>query len=368
MSVRTADSARSRTPSRAWRRTTRPITRGEAAAAVARLAALTGAGVSTGDALASSARSGNRLLVRLHSAVRRGTSLSNAMAGAGLPFTEAEVAVVRAGERGGSTARVLALLAERMEREAGGRRRLASALAYPLLLLAGAAGALAFLSIAVLPSFTSLYAGHQVELPLATRSLLAFGQALSAHGLAFLATAGAVVLAFAVARRRVPSVARAVDRVVIDTPPLRAFAAPAAAHDCCSLLGLLLDAGCEAEEALTLAVRATPNRIVAARLAEALRALRRGIPLSRGWAAASLDRSGHAEPLLEIAEATGGYGLAFARVAALEGAAAEQALAQACRLAEPAAVVTMAVAVGGGVLALYQPMLGSASLLLGGNP
>src|SRR5690348_14273962 len=105
------------------RRRERRITRREAATAVSRLAALTGAGVATGDAIASSARNGDRLLTLLHAAVRRGTALSAAMSHRLLPFVEAEIAMVRAGERGGSTPRVLELLAARMEREAGGRRR-----------------------------------------------------------------------------------------------------------------------------------------------------------------------------------------------------------------------------------------------------
>lgn len=360
-------SPRRRASSR-WSGDRRAATRRDAHAAVSRLAALTAAGVGTGDALASSARNGNRLIATLDASVRRGTALSEAMAAPGLPFTEAEVAVVRAGERGGSTARVLTLLAQRMDREAGGRRRVASALAYPALLLVGAAGALAFLSIVVLPSFTTLYTGKHVELPQATRALLAFGDAIRAWGIALVVAAASTAFAFNIARRRVVAVAQAVDRVAVDGFPLRLFAGPAAAHDACSLLGLLLEAGCETEEALALAVRATPNRIVASRMGDVLRSLRHGVPLSRGWSAARLDPGGHATALLEIAEATGGYGPAFQRVAALEGAAAEHALDQACRLAEPAAVIIMAVAVGGGVLALYQPMLGSASLLLGGNP
>ncbi|MFN2425235.1 MAG: type II secretion system F family protein [Candidatus Binatia bacterium] len=346
----------------------RAISRREAAAVIARLAALTAAGVATGDAIAASARNGDRLLARLHTAVRRGVALSAAMGDASLPFGEAEVAVVRAGERGGSTPRALALLAERMEREAGGRSRIAAALAYPCILAAGALGALCFLSIVVLPSFTTMYTGQNVELPWATRTLLAFGNAVQAHGLAMLAATAAAGGGFSIARSRSRRFGRFCDGVVIDAPGLRALAAPRAAHESCALLAVLLEAGCEAEEALALAARAAGNRIVAERLGEALRSLRHGVPLSRAWSAAGLDRSGDAAPLLEIAEATGGYGQAFTRLAVLEGAAAERALTQTCRLAEPISVIAMAVAVGGGVLALYQPMLGSASLLLGGTP
>lgn len=283
-----------------------------------------------------------------------------------MPFGEAEIAVVRAGERGGSTPHALALLAERMEREAGGRRRIASALAYPCILFAGALGALCFLSIAVLPSFTTLYSGR--DLPFATRSLLAFGDVVRAWGGAFFLAILAAAGAFVAARKRSRKFARLCDRAAVDAPVFRALALPRAAHESCALLAVLLDSGCEAEEALTLASRAASNRVIAERIGDALRALRHGVPLSVAWSGASLDASGDASPLLEIAEATGGYAQAFRRLAALEGAAAEQALARVCRLAEPVAVIAMAVAVGGGVLAVYQPMLGSASLLLGGTP
>lgn len=344
------------------------IDRREACAAISRLAALTTAGLSSGEALSSSAKRGGACLARLDTVVRRGSSLSAAMRTPGMPYTEAEVAVVAAGERGGSTARALALLAERMEREAGGRQRIASALAYPVLLVAGGFAALSFLSIAVLPSFTSMYDGKDVELPAVTRALVSFGNTLRVHGVTAFGVLALIGLGFVTARRRSRRVRRWCDRVALDAPPLRALVAPRELHESCSLFALLLDAGCEAEEALGLAARAAGNRIVAERLARALRSLRHGLPLSRAWNAAGLDRSGDATSLLEIAEATGGYASAFSRLAALESAAAEHALGRACRLAEPAAVVTMAVAVGGGVLALYQPMLGSASLLLGGNP
>jgi type II secretory pathway component PulF len=350
------------------RRRERRITRREASAAISRLAALTAAGVATGDAIASSARGGDRLITLLHAAVRRGHALSAAMSHRLLPFGEAEIAMVRAGERGGSTPRVLELLAARMEREAGGRRRIASALAYPALLAGGGLAALCFLSIVVLPSFTTLYTSQKAELPLATSFLLAFGSAATAWGSTLVFAAIVAACAFFVARKESEAFDRFCDRVALDAPPLSFLVAPRVLHETCALLALLLEAGCEAEEAMALAARAAPNRVAAERLGDALRALRHGVPLSRAWRSTGLDRSGDAAPLLEIAEATGGYAQAFSRLAVLEGGAAERALTQTCRLAEPCSVVVMAVAVGGGVLALYQPMLGSASLLLGGTP
>ena len=360
-----------RSLARRVRRRSRALGRKEASTAVARLAALTAAGVATGDAIASSLRSleqrrDRTILLELHRAIRRGAALSAAMTAGGMPFREAEIAVVRAGERGGSMPRALALLAERMERESGGKRRLASALAYPCILFAGALGALSFLSIVVLPSFTTMYSGH--ELPASTRALIAFGDGVRAWGLAVVCSAAALSIVLASLRRRHERFARLCDHLSVSAPGVSSLVLPRMTHDACSLLAMLLEAGCEAEEALALAARAAPNRTIASRMNAVLRSLRHGVPLSVAWNGARLDHSGNAAPLLEIAEATGSYATAFRRLAELEGAAAEHALSGLCRLAEPAAVVAMAVAVGGGVLAVYQPMLGSASLLLGGTP
>ncbi len=348
------------------------ISRHDAVRALARVAALTAAGMTTGDALAASARRKARsgsdaCLARLAVAVRRGHSLSTAMAGPGLPFSEAEIAVVRAGEAGGATARTLTLLAQRIEHDSAGLRRIASALTYPCILMVGALASLSFLSIVVLPSFTSLYAGHKAQLPATTRGLLAFGDAAARYGLYVVLAAGTMIAAAGLARSQSLRWRRLCARAAIAVPLLRALFAPSAMHASCGLLALLFAAGCEAEEALALAARASVNVIVAERLTRCLRLLRRGVPLSQAWVSADLDRSGDAVALLEIAEATGNYADAFSKLGLLEGQAADEAVTRLCRLAEPVSVVVMACAVGGGVLALYQPMLGSASLLLGGS-
>jgi len=348
------------------------ISRRDGVRAIARMAALTAAGMTTGDALAASVRRRTRsgsdaCLARLAVSVRRGQSLSSAMAAPGLPFLEAEIAVVRAGEAGGATARTLSLLAERVEQESAGLRRVASALAYPCILVVGALASLSFLSIVVLPAFTSLYAGQGVRLPATTRGLLAFGDVVQRHGLAIVVSAATAIALAKVARARSTRWVRLTARVAIDAPIVRALFAPRAMHACCGLLALLIEAGCEAEEALALAARASGNVVIADRLSRCLRLLRRGVPLSQAWTSASLDRSGDGAALLEIAEATGNYAEGFSKLCMLEGRAADDALASLCRFAEPASVVAMACAVGGGVLALYQPMLGSASMFLGGS-
>ena len=348
-------------------RRTRAVSRRDAIGAITRVAALTAAGMTTSEAIASSARAGNPCLARMAAAVRRGTSLADAMDADDLPFRDVEVAVVRAGESGGATARALALLAAQLEQQAAGTRRVAAALSYPVILVAGALAALSFLSISVLPSFTSLYSDRGVELPAATQSLLSFGVWVQHHGGAVAAWSLAVIGAAAAARSRSRRCRRFFDLACVRLPLLRGLTAPRQLQSACALIAVLLEAGCEAEEAVRLAAQSSSNKAIAARLSRCLRSLRRGAPLSRAWHAAALDRSGDCSALLEIAEATGDYAGAFGRIATLEGAAADEALGRICRLAEPAAVIVMACAVGGGVIALYQPMLGSASLLLGGS-
>ncbi len=96
-----------------------------------------------------------------------------------------------------------------------------------------------------------------------------------------------------------------------------------------------------------------------------MRLLTKGNTLSHAWRRSGLDRNGSECGLLEIAEAAGDYPGAFDKLSALAATLEAELLARLSGLAEPAAVIFMALAVSGGALALYQPMLGSAMMASG---
>jgi len=101
-----------------------------------------------------------------------GLSLYEAMAKYPYVFSELWVNLVESGEASGNLALVLGRLASYLERMAAFRSRIISALLYPTILLIAGIGALLFLTIKIIPTFTQLFSGFNIKLPLLTIVLI----------------------------------------------------------------------------------------------------------------------------------------------------------------------------------------------------
>ena len=88
-------------------------------------------------------------------------------------FSELWINLVESGEASGNLAVVLDRLALYLERNAEFKRKLISALIYPMILLAGSLGALLFLTIKIVPTFAEVFRGFNVDLPGPTIVLMA---------------------------------------------------------------------------------------------------------------------------------------------------------------------------------------------------
>jgi general secretion pathway protein F len=80
-----------------------------------------------------------------------------------------------------------------------------------------------------------------------------------------------------------------------------------------------------------------------------------------------LDRAQRDAAMLRLGEATGDYAGTCERIAKLELEDYGRALDRISRVIEPAVLLVMAAAVSTAALAIYQPILGSAALMMGGS-
>jgi type IV pilus assembly protein PilC len=110
--------------------------------------------------------------------VGRGGSLSQALAPFSRCFSRQTVHLVQVGERTGSLVAVLARLADHFEREDDLRRRLLSAMAYPLVVLLVSALVSGGLLRFVLPPFLDSLVSLKLQLPWPTRILLLLSGAI----------------------------------------------------------------------------------------------------------------------------------------------------------------------------------------------
>ncbi len=113
--------------------------------------------------------------------VEEGQPLSDALAQHPEVFDDLFVNMARAGEAGGVLDQVLNRLADFMESSQEMRDRTRSAMVYPAVIMVVALGVITGLLVGVIPKFAELFQDMDIELPGATKALIAVSDFLQLH-------------------------------------------------------------------------------------------------------------------------------------------------------------------------------------------
>ena len=114
-------------------------------------------------------------------ALEAGRSMSDAMAQHPDVFSVFYISMVRVGETSGKLVDIFRQLAHYLDREKENRKRIKSALRYPIFVFAAIAIALSIITIFVIPAFSNMFASFGAELPFATKILLSVSNFMVAH-------------------------------------------------------------------------------------------------------------------------------------------------------------------------------------------
>jgi len=339
----------------AWARTlgvsARRISSAESEDFLRSLASLLAAGVPLSRALDLLAREAARPAAAerwraLRDRVVDGQSLAAAMERAGGAFSEAQTAMVEAGETGGFLDVVLGQIADFMARERDLKARALTAAIYPAVLFALAAGVVSLLMVFFIPRFQRMFEGFDAPLPLLTRAIIGTSRGLRSYGLWLVAGAalgiGALRRGFRDETRR-----RALERRLLMAPVAGDLARRIAVSRFCRMLGALLAAGVPLLQALRAARRSLGYRTLADLLDGALDAVQKGESLS-----AALGRGGDALlsrstlEMISVAEESGRLDRELTRIADEMERALDRRMRTAVALAEPALLFLIAVLIG----------------------
>ncbi|MEO7496966.1 MAG: type II secretion system F family protein, partial [Massilia sp.] len=142
------------------------------------------------------------LLGRLLARMRDGLRFSLALAAEPDHFPPLFIGIVKAAERTSDLPQALTRFIEYQVRVEGVRNRLVSAAIYPVILLIVGGGVSLFLLGYVVPKFSAIYQGSGRDLPLMSRWLIAWGNAISGHGAVLLTVLAALAAGLFVWLRR----------------------------------------------------------------------------------------------------------------------------------------------------------------------
>ena len=283
-----------------------------------------------------------------------GTSFHEAMAKHPKIFSDLWVNIIESGEASGSLALVLERLASYLERESSFKKKVVSAMVYPAILGVASLGALLFLTIKIIPTFATIFAGFDMELPVLTQILIVISNFVRKFFLIILA--GGIVGSFFFKKYISTTEGRKqFERFKFKLPVLGDFFRVLIVERFSSTMSTLLESGVPILYSLEIAEHSVGNLVVSDMIAKAKESVREGKTMG-----VSLDKFGFFDPMviqmISIGEEIGELPNMFKRLNMFYQEFVETFLTRITALFEPVMLIFMAFVIGAMVVGMFLPI------------
>jgi len=293
--------------------------------------------------------------------VEKGSSLSQAMAKHPKVFSRLYVSMVRAGEVGGALDSVLLRLADTIEKQVELRRKVKSAMTYPLVVAVLVLTIVSAMLLFVIPMFQGIYKQLGGTLPAPTQILIDISNVC--RKLWYIVFLGEVGAAFAF-RRWVNSEEgrKQWDAIKLKVPIFGKLVRKTALARFSRTLSALVRSGVPILESLDIVAETAGNWVVATAVRETQAAVKRGDPLSK-----KLEEHPVFPPMvvqmMAVGEETGALDEMLDKIADFYDQEVEATVDALTSLIEPLLIMVMGVCVGGMIISLYLPMFNIIKLI-----
>jgi type IV pilus assembly protein PilC len=302
-----------------------------------------------------------KILTQVRLDVEQGSSLSGAMSKHPKAFSDLYVAMIRSGETGGVLDNVLLRLADNIEGDVELRRKIKSAMTYPIVVVVMVGGILAAMLLFVVPQFESIYSTLGGSLPLPTRILLAVSQALTGFWWLFLLAVVGVWFGFR-RYKKTASGRLVVDATKIKMPVFGPLFHKTALARFSSTLGMLLRSGVPILQALDIVTDTVNNKVISKAVGDVQGSVREGESIAK-----PLSKHAVFPPMvvqmLAVGEETGAVDTMLDKVSDFYNSEVTAAVDALTSLIEPLLIAVVGGAVGAAVIALYMPMFNVINLI-----
>jgi type IV pilus assembly protein PilC len=264
--------------------------------------------------------------------------------------------ILRSAELTGRLDSVLDQLSTYLDRDLEARRKIKGAMMYPAVVAVLSIGAVAILSVVVLPKFVDFFASLDVPLPLTTRLMLSFSAFVTAWWWAILGGTVAAVVGYLLGMRS-KSVRRRRDALLMKVPVLGIIVRYSAVERFTRLLGSMIRAGVPLPDALTVATGSLRNLVFERALGRARLELLDGGGLAGPVTETGLF-PGVANQMIRVGEETGTLDTQLEVAASYYERELDYKIKKMTTLIEPIVVLFMGLIVGFVAVALVSAMYG----------
>jgi type IV pilus assembly protein PilC len=286
--------------------------------------------------------------------VESGNTLADAFSKHPKAFTDLYVNMVAAGEAGGILDTILMRLATFLEKSDALIRKVKGAMIYPAVIFSVAIIAIAVLLIFVIPTFESMFASVNMELPLPTRVVIALSQLLIGYWWVGLLGVGLGVFGLKKYYATAPGRLQ-IDSLMLKAPILGDILRKSAVSRFTRTLGTLISSGVSILDGLEITAKTAGNQVVHNAVMESRQSIAGGETI-----AAPLEKSKVFPPMvismIAVGEQTGGMDEMLTKIADFYDEEVDVAVSSLLSLMEPVMIVVLGVIVGGMVVAMYLPI------------
>jgi type IV pilus assembly protein PilC len=293
--------------------------------------------------------------------VERGSSLSAALSKHPKVFNHLYIAMVKSGEAGGVLDAVLIRLADTIEKQVELRRKVKSAMTYPVVVLVICSVIATAMLLLIVPQFKAIYVDLGGTLPLPTRILISVSDLLKKF---FPIVIILGVVGFFLFRKwsRSEQGKPKWDAFKLRVPVGGALTRKAALARFSRTLAALTRSGVGILEALDIVAETSGNEVVSSAVRDTQQAVKRGDTLSR-----PLEQHEVFPPMvvqmIAVGEETGALDEMLDKIADFYDQEVSATVDALTSLIEPLLICLMGVIVGGMIISLYLPMFNIIKLI-----
>jgi type IV pilus assembly protein PilC len=301
------------------------------------------------------------ILTEVRQDVEKGQSLSQAMGRHPKAFNRLYIAMIRAGETGGTLDATLIRMAETFEKEVALRSKIKSAMTYPVVVFGLVVIIVSAMLMFVVPMFKNLYSDLGGELPVPTKLLIGASDFIKKFWFVWFIAIPLGLRTFKKWKKSDAGRAKW-DAIKLKMPVFGTLVHKTALSRWTRTLSALMHSGVPILQGLDIVQETVNNVVVARATAEVQSSVKEGASLAK-----PLEQHPVFPPMvvqmMMVGEETGALDTMLDKIADFYDQEVDATVEALTSLIEPLLIAVMGVVVGGMVVALYMPMFNIINLV-----
>lgn len=295
-----------------------------------------------------------KALEQIETELREGNPLSAASATHKKIFSPMYINMIKAGEAGGNMDETLDRLAEHYEKQHATKQKIASAMAYPIVVAFIAIAVVIFLLVSVVPTFVDMFADFGGELPAITKFVLGASEFMQKSWY-MIVLFFVLLFLFILIIKRNKKTKYYFDYFVLRVPIFGSMMRKAVLARMTRTLSSLFSSSVPILQAMTIVEEVVENEVIGRVILQARDSLEKGqsitLPMKAHWAFPPL-----VTQMIVIGEQTGSLDSMLAKVADFYEKEVDNSTDRIKSLIEPLMIVVLAGLVGTIVISIMVPM------------